>query len=793
MSYYIKNIFYLLNLFVLYCCLYLPFAIAEHEQVSSETKSVGVTEVMPHTIASDSRRAMPFSMPEDGEITHVSMYHLAGNGRMILAVYNDKKGLPGKLLAKTDTIAVSGVAGWQRAALQTKASVFAGTRIWLAWVYDNNPGIVYGEGLPGRATVNEVWRQGADNMPDDFGHSTTSKWRYSIYAEYIPVDINNPPEFKANPVVKPEATQGLAYTATLAADVIDADDDNLTFSKVAGPSWLLIESDGVLSGIPAVEDLGLNTFSIEVSDGQAVATAMLTIVVNEANNNTAPVFVVDPIVKDAATQDLPYSATLQGDASDADADTLVFSKVAGAAWLSVADDGALTGTPLVADVGVNTFTVVVSDGQAMATAVLNILVNPAVNVPDPVPDNIEAVGETNILPDMTVASDRRAMPFMTSKAGQLISVTMYHMAGNGNMQLAVYADDAGFPGALLGKTPVTAVSDVAGWQTIELESAVEVVAQMPIWLAWIYEINPGIAFAEGSPGRADANVVWDAQGDNMPSSFGGSTVVDLRYSIYASYRSGVNDNNNNMPPVFDMDPIVQDAATVGEAYSGVSLAAHANDADADPLTFSKVAGPQWLSVAVEGALSGTPLEVDLGTNIFTVEVSDGQANAMATMSIEVNAMNELNTADLGETSILGGITNAPDRRAMPFTMPEAGTVSSITMYHKAGTGSFVLGVYADNGGVPGALLAKTAVTAVSDQDGWQTVELENVVEVAAETPIWVAWVYEINPGIAFAESAPGRADANVTWNAQADDNMPSEFGSSTVSDVRYSIYITYIK
>ena len=42
----------------------------------------------------------------------------------------------------------------------------------------------------------------------------------------------------------------------------------------------------------------------------------------------------------------------------------------------------------------------------------------------------------------------------------------------------------------------------------------------------------------------------------------------------------------------------------------------------DTLTYSKVSGPAWLSVASNGALSGTPGNSDVGANSFTVKVTD---------------------------------------------------------------------------------------------------------------------------------------------------------------------------
>ena len=57
--------------------------------------------------------------------------------------------------------------------------------------------------------------------------------------------------------------------------------------------------------------------------------------------------------------------------------------------------------------------------------------------------------------------------------------------------------------------------------------------------------------------------------------------------------------------------------------------------DSDPLTFSKVSGPAWLSVASDGTLSGTPLNENVGLNSWTVQVSDGVDSSIATLEITV--------------------------------------------------------------------------------------------------------------------------------------------------------------
>jgi hypothetical protein len=78
----------------------------------------------------------------------------------------------------------------------------------------------------------------------------------------------------------------------------------------------------------------------------------------------------------------------------------------------------------------------------------------------------------------------------------------------------------------------------------------------------------------------------------------------------------------NNPPVFDTAPITLADATEEMLYSGVSLAANASDPDSDPLSFAKIGGPDWLSVASDGSLSGTPGADDRGANTFIVRATD---------------------------------------------------------------------------------------------------------------------------------------------------------------------------
>ena len=80
-------------------------------------------------------------------------------------------------------------------------------------------------------------------------------------------------------------------------------------------------------------------------------------------SNTPPTFTSDPVIKPIAIVDTPFGSTLVADATDLDGDTLTFSKVNGPAWLAIAPNGALAGTPTTADLGTNGWTIRVDDSR----------------------------------------------------------------------------------------------------------------------------------------------------------------------------------------------------------------------------------------------------------------------------------------------------------------------------------------------------------------------------------------------------------------------------------------------
>jgi autotransporter-associated beta strand protein len=109
---------------------------------------------------------------------------------------------------------------------------------------------------------------------------------------------------------------------------------------------------------------------VEIADYAFTAAQVVALL-----TNTAPQFVTNLIASVSSTQSIAYSSSIAGAATDADpGDTLTYSKISGPAWLNVAADGTLTGTPTPSDGGTNIFTVRVTD-TAGASAFAGLTIN----------------------------------------------------------------------------------------------------------------------------------------------------------------------------------------------------------------------------------------------------------------------------------------------------------------------------------------------------------------------------------------------------------------------------------
>ena len=185
--------------------------------------------------------------------------------------------------------------------------------------------------------------------------------------------VNDVPVAVAQTLTTAEDT---ALSVTLAGT--DADGDTLTYAIVSQPA------NGTLGGTapnltytPDENANGSDSFSFVVNDGTVdSAPAVVSITVTPVND--APTFTNNPIIAASASESAAYTGvSLAGTATDPDTgDTLAFSKVSGPAWLAVAANGTLSGTPPAGSAGLNSFVVRVTDSNSAsvdATLEINVV------------------------------------------------------------------------------------------------------------------------------------------------------------------------------------------------------------------------------------------------------------------------------------------------------------------------------------------------------------------------------------------------------------------------------------
>ncbi|MBM4152419.1 MAG: hypothetical protein FJ220_02710, partial [Kiritimatiellaceae bacterium] len=102
--------------------------------------------------------------------------------------------------------------------------------------------------------------------------------------------INRAPYFTSNPFSAANATEGAAYSQSIAGQAVDPEGGTKTFSKVSGPVWLTVSSSGAIQGTPAAVDIGTNSFMVSVTDNGGLSdTATMKINVIAAPPAIPPV------------------------------------------------------------------------------------------------------------------------------------------------------------------------------------------------------------------------------------------------------------------------------------------------------------------------------------------------------------------------------------------------------------------------------------------------------------------------------------------------------------------------
>ncbi len=354
---------------------------------------------------------------------------------------------------------------------------------------------------------------------------------------------NLPPLFTANYITAPDATNG-PYAGTISGSAVDLNSgDVVSYVKLDGPSWLTIAPDGSLSGTPGEGHDGLNRFKVAAVDSSgATASSVLVLEVNGIND--PPAFTADPFFAAAAYVDQAYSGTIAGSATDPEHDVLTYTNSTGG-WLTIGPDGTLGGTPQIADVGTNAFTVVVDDGNgASDSATLKIVVRAGNSAPvfntDPISGLNATVGRAYSATLAGSATDIDEDPLTYSKADT--GLPWLAVAGDGTLSGTPSAEDMGTDRCI-----IQVADDQGGSSTADLQVTVYPAASGSLELLVGWDSFDGISwgggtaaapvtgggasgsmtatYGNGASGGSLSTVSWDTNGMGSTSgSWGGTTV-----------------------------------------------------------------------------------------------------------------------------------------------------------------------------------------------------------------------------------------------------------------------------
>ena len=425
----------------------------------------------------------------------------------------------------------------------------------------------------------------------------------------------------------PMSPGGLAATVTSATRINltwTASTDNVGGSGVAD---YRIYRGGTLIGTSATTSYsasGLSaattySFTVAARDAAGNASALSTAISATTQANHAPVAQAQ-----SAGVSLNTAKALTLVATDVDGDALTYAIVAIPAHgtLSAGTLAARTYTPAAGYSGADSFTFRATDshGAVSSTVAVTMTITAGVTTIGNTGEGsmADTIGDTTpwINSSRFTAANAMTVSRIKAKVGAI----------SGSYQCAVYADNAGSPGAFLRATAkVTNPAD--GWQTFTLTSPLALTSGAGYWLAiWSSAANATV-YAEASGGTLRwGQYAYSTAWPNPIATTGGGSYL---YSIYAEAGAVA-----NQAPV----AAAQSVTIVEDTAKAITLAA--TDADGDAMTYAIVANPAHGTMSGSGsARTYTPVANYHGADSFTYKVNDGTVDSNpATVSITVTTV-----------------------------------------------------------------------------------------------------------------------------------------------------------
>ncbi len=532
-----------------------------------------------------------------------------------------------------------------------------------------------------------------------------------------PAPPNSPPVL--DPIQNMTVSSCGAGTADQPIRATDPDGDAITFTS-SGPFWMTLTSAAQVGNVRtgnihlAPPSTASGTFGASVTAASGTPslsdTKNFTITITATNCAPSLAQPADMTVAEGGIADQTLVAT------DANGNPLTFSKVAGNTFMTVTTTSPGTGTatgninlaPGFTDAGTYQATVRASDGLLNDDKSFSITVN---NTDRPV--SLAAINNMTLTPGSTAdqtftATDLDGDAMTFTHSGPTFMTRMDNAQSGttrtGNIHLAPSSTTSGTFAASVtamanGATSIQNFTIIicAGCERppvlfqpgnmflAEGATADQMInatdpdgnavtfskAAGPYYMA-VTTTNPGVGTATGNihlaPGFNDAGTA-------------GATVTASDGVLSDSKSFSITVSSQNRPPVLS---VVSNMSVCEGSTGDQTLSAF--DPDGDPLTFSKVAGPTYMTVFTMTTTTGriylAPGFADAGTAAATVRVSDGFLNGFTDRSFTITVLGCERAPVLAQPADMTVLEGSTADQAFTATDPDG---DAITFTHTGPT------------------------------------------------------------------------------------------------------------
>lgn len=486
--------------------------------------------------------------------------------------------------------------------------------------------------------------------------------------------VVKPPKWKAKENSLENAFEDKAYSRNLTEFVNNPEGPSVAITyqivSMTPPSWLSIgEVSGNLFGTPKKANIGAVTVSVilraKIDGTEYTDTANFKLTVIPTNH--PPTWLADPITLPDGLTKVSYSQDLSRSATDPDDNDKLTYKIEsfsgpGTNWATInPTTGILSGTPDKANLGKNSWRISVTDKDGLSdTATVSMTVNKSNEPPYWLTKPLvlsDAKEDFNYEVDLqSYAKDPDNDPLTFTK---LDGPNWFSLSSTGVLIGTPGANDFGITSFKVKVADGLSGSDVTDVKILVLKTN-----HSPIWVLdpIQFTVKEDAAMSKSIAAFAQDKDAQDVlsfsllEGPSWAklSSDGTFTGTPRKAEVGTNtYKVRVTDKEGlfkdavviitvspvNHKPFWTQNPISLKKAQEGFFYTD-SVSSFADDIDKDPLTFSKVSGPSWITIGANGSVSGTPSRSDVGINEFQVRVIDPSNEfAIATVRIEVEKVN----------------------------------------------------------------------------------------------------------------------------------------------------------